>query len=124
MKGGPLMPLLLLCFGVRLNMNSTFVWMPLAPTIMDVVALPYYSKAGLPCTGETAYTGMSVPDVLGACVKVERFKTAVRKGKWKYGNGATTATAVSRKSRLKGCAKPYVKTLPYDCFENPLSSMN
>lgn len=54
---------------------------------------------------------MSVPDVLGACVKVERFKTAVRKAKWKYGNGATTATAVSRKSRLKASAKPYVK--PY-----------
>lgn len=33
--------------------------------------------------GAARFGQTSVPDVLGACVKVERFKTAVRKGKLK-----------------------------------------
>ena len=50
--------------------------------------------------GAARFGPTSVPDVLGACVKVERFKTAVRKGKWKKVGSTSLFSAEEGKETL------------------------
>lgn len=50
--------------------------------------------------GAARFGPTSVPDILGACVKVERFKTAVRKGKWKKVGSTSLFSAEEGKETL------------------------
>jgi len=60
--------------------------------------------------GAARFGQTSVPDVLGACVKVERFKTAVRKGKWK--KVGSTSLFSAEEGFFQGYSNGEITTIP------------
>ena len=60
--------------------------------------------------GAARFGQTSVPDVLGACVKVERFKTAVRKWKWK--KVGSTSLFSAEEGFFQGYSNGEITTIP------------